>query len=45
MFGANSNSNNLFITNGLYTSSAIDFGKPHWFRFNVASPMITALPE
>ena len=36
---------NFFITNGLNNSSAISFGRPHWYICNSGPTTITDLPE
>ena len=45
MFCASSMSTSRFITNGLNSSSAISFGRPHWCSLSVGPTTMTERPE
>ena len=45
MFCASSRSTSRFITNGLNSSSAMSFGRPHWCSRSVGPTTMTERPE
>ena len=45
MFWASSVSTRRFMTNGLNSSSAMIFGRPHWWNFRVGPTTMTERPE